>query len=135
MKRESLITFCNSAAGHAFEWGRMDCTLFPAYCLDILRGTNSAAEHAGCWHDQLSAESYSDQNQLTLEDWLLDHGCEPIQASYRQTGDFLMIPIDEPEGWISAAVYLGRRSAVCLREGVRVIPSRAIKPIAVLGLR
>ena len=137
MNRSALIKYVNSVVGDRFVWGVLDCTLFPSYCLDALLGLDEAEGHAGKWRDVRTAFKYSKKNKLTLESWLIGHGCKSVAPNFQQTGDFLMIETINSESlpWLSAGVCLGRHTAICTENGIELFMTSTVKYSYILGVR
>lgn len=137
MNRQELLLYIKSVLDNQFIWGELDCTLFPAKCLDILVGKNLSKKHFGQWKDIKSAVRYSKENNLTLESWLIDNGCIEIEPNFQQTGDFLMIDTETINGqdWLSAAVCLGTCSAVCTENKIERVETKDINYKKILGVR
>lgn len=137
INRPAVLEYVKSVQGSAFAWGKLDCTLFPARCFDVLTGADKSAPHINQWSDLATAVKYSKRYGLTLETWLIDNGCQVIPPNYQQTADFLMIDTVTVKGhtWLSAAVCLGMQSALCTENGVEIIPTHTLQPTVILGLR
>lgn len=138
MNRSAVVSYISTVIGHPFQWGSLDCTLFPALCLDVLLGNNEAQAHVGKWDGLKSAIQYSAENELTLEGWLRARGCDDIPDGYVQVGDFLLITTLPIQGqmWVSAGVVVGGRVAVCTADGVQLFARSDIQSdVAAIGVR
>lgn len=137
MNRNALIAYVSRVVGQPFEWGKLDCTLFPAFCLGALLDDDSALSHVGRWHDFRSAAKYSELHGLTLERWLRDRGCVDVAEGYMQEGDFLLVETLPVGGkpWINAGVFVGGRVAVCTENGVGLFDRCDVEYYAVIGVR
>lgn len=135
-KRE-VFNYVKSVANKPFVWGVLDCTLFSAFALDKLLGQDRAQEHAGQWSNAEEAIAYSVANDLTLESWFTDNGCEEIPVNYQQTGDLMLINTLEFDGepWVSAGVCLGVNTAVCTANGVEMFKTRELDFFKIVGVR
>lgn len=137
MRRNDIMAYVNSVVGSPFVWGELDCTLFPAKCLDILQGTKNSQLHTTKWRGIKSAVRYAAKNNVTLDSWLAANGCIEIQRNYQQTGDFLMMDTVTIKGhqWLSAAVYLGLSSAVCTENGIEIVKTSDVDTHKIVGIR
>lgn len=135
--KNNLVQLVTELREKPFEWGVLDCTLFPLYCLDEQTGGSAATPLLNQWESLESAVAYSEKNSITLESYLRENGCVDITKNFQQTGDFLMLDTKTVEGhsWLSAAVCLGRYSAVCTEKGVEMTRTADLNIVKVLGIR
>lgn len=113
--RGRLVAYLGACAGRPFEWGRHDCALFAAGCIEAMTGEDHGGAFRGRYRSfkgglkALRKAGHADHVAMVAS--LLDE----VPVAYAQAGDLAMI--ETPEG-AALGVVQGHRIYVLRPEGL-----------------
>jgi hypothetical protein len=116
--RGRLAAYLAASAGRPFEWGRHDCALFAADCIEAMTGEDPAAAFRGRYRSlngglkALRKAGHADH--VALATALLDE----VAPAFAQAGDLAMIAT--PEG-AAMGIVQGHRVYVLRPEGLATV--------------
>jgi hypothetical protein len=116
--RGRLAAYLAASVGRPFEWGRHDCALFAADCIEAMTGEDPAAAFRGRYRSfngglkVLRKAGHADH--VALATALLDE----VAPAFAQAGDLAMIAT--PEG-AAMGIVQGHRVYVLRPEGLATV--------------
>jgi hypothetical protein len=116
--RGRLTAYLAASAGWPFEWGRHDCALFAADCIQAMTGDDPAADFRGRYRSfkgglkVLRKAGHADH--VALATALLDE----VAPAFAQAGDLAMIAT--PDG-AAMGIVQGHRVYVLRPEGLATV--------------
>lgn len=115
-----LISVIDAADNKPFAWGKQDCALFAADCVQAMTGEDFAAPFRGRYDTALgSVRALKMMGYASLEEYVIAVLGEPINANTAGRGDVVMV--DTPEGK-ALGVVAGIEAAVAGVNGLVLMP-------------
>lgn len=114
---DRLWSCVDDAKSEVFTWGRFDCCLFVARCLDAMCDGDYVGRLAQCYHDEESAQAFIASHggiELAVSSFL----GESTKPSLARRGDVCLVPTKHGDG---VGVCLGATIAVA-GDGVEFYP-------------
>lgn len=114
------------ASAQPFEWGRQDCCLFAARCVDaMIAGSEYVAELRTAYTDKASALRFLVE-QGGIEAGVTARFGPPVPWPRAMRGDLVLV--DTEDGVGSLGVCLGEMSVFISHEhGVEYLPTRSVR--------
>ena len=115
-----LISVIDAADNKPFAWGKQDCALFAADCVQAMTGEDFAAPFRGRYDTALgSMRALKMMGYASLEEYVIAVLGEPVNANTAGRGDVVMV--DTPEGQ-ALGVVAGIEAAVAGVNGLVLMP-------------
>lgn len=108
------------AASEPFEWGRTDCCMFAARCIDAMTGSTWETELRQAYQDKRSALVYLAE-EGGLEEALTRRFGRPVAWWHARRGDLVLLPAVDGRG--SLGICYGHTAAAVLPDrGLCYVP-------------
>lgn len=115
-----LIATVDAADRAPFVWGKHDCALFAADCVQAMTGEDFAAPFRGRYDNALgSVRALKMMGVASLEEYVVNVLGEPITPTLAMRGDVVMV--DTPTG-MALGVVVGIEAAVVGISGLVYLP-------------
>lgn len=101
-----------------FEYGKHDCCLFAARCIDEVTGASREAELLTQYHDERSARRFMARSG-GIEAAISERLGKPVDGYCARRGDVCFVPV---EGGMGVGVCVGGSIAVAAQNGLEFYP-------------